>query len=57
MMKDMQLVDEEVFQELHAQFQKLHVDGGGYLNKKDLRFKLIRSKQKDQQSTWLIELS
>jgi hypothetical protein len=52
MLKDMQLVDEDVFQELHAQFQKLDVDGGGYLDKNDLRRKLIRTKQNDdQQST------
>ena len=42
MLKEMQLVDHEVFQELHAQFNKLDADGGGYLDKNDLKLLVMR---------------
>ena len=40
MLREMQYVDGEVFRELHAQFEKLDVDGGGYLDQDDLKRKL-----------------
>ena len=40
MLKEMQLVSEELFQELHQQFDKLDADGGGYLDQDDLKILL-----------------
>ncbi|KAL7562863.1 hypothetical protein ACA910_002478 [Epithemia clementina (nom. ined.)] len=37
MLKEMKLVSPDVFEELHTQFHKLDADGGGYLDKEDLR--------------------
>lgn len=37
MLKEMELVPEEQFEELHAQFERLDRDGGGYLDKEDLK--------------------
>ena len=45
MLKEMQLVDDEVFRDLHDQFKKLDLDGGGYLDKKDLKLKLLKQQQ------------
>lgn len=39
MLKEMELVPNEQFEELHAQFERLDVDGDGYLDKEDLKFK------------------
>jgi potassium channel subfamily K len=47
MLKEMELVSEDQFEELHAQFKKLDVDGGGYLDKTDLSMILSRRAQKN----------
>ena len=47
MLKEMDLVTEQQLEELRTQFERLDVDGGGYLDKKDLKLKLF---QKDLQS-------
>ena len=44
-LKEMKLVDEEQFAELHAQFARLDIDRGGYLDKEDL--KLMAERQID----------
>jgi Ca2+-binding EF-hand superfamily protein len=36
MLREMGLVEAEEFDELHGQFHRLDVDGGGYLDKNDL---------------------
>lgn len=43
MLKEMDLVTEKQFEELHSQFQRLDADGGGYLDKKDLKLKLFQN--------------
>ena len=40
MLKEMDLVSETQFEELHRQFHHLDVDGGGFLDKNDIREKL-----------------
>jgi potassium channel subfamily K len=47
MLKEMELVSEEQFEELHAQFKKLDVDGGGYLDKMDLSMILSKRAPKN----------
>jgi potassium channel subfamily K len=39
MLKEMELVPQEQFDELHAQFERLDADGGGFLDKNDLKLK------------------
>jgi potassium channel subfamily K len=45
MLREMQLVDDEQFAELHAQFARLDVDGSGSLDQEDLRLLAERKKQ------------
>jgi potassium channel subfamily K len=50
MLKEMEMVDQDVFRELHEQFNKLDADGGGYLDKRDLRLMVSRREQERAQS-------
>merc|ERR1719401_169426 len=47
MLKQMQLADDDLFRELHSQFDKLDADNGGYLDRRDLRL-MIERRQKEQ---------
>lgn len=47
MLKSMQLVDDDLFRELHEQFDKLDVDGGGCLDRRDLRL-MVERRQKER---------
>ena len=40
MLQEMDLVSAEEFDELHAQFDKLDIDGGGYLDKADIQVRV-----------------
>ena len=42
MLKEMELVSDEQFEELHNQFSKLDLDKGGYLDKKDLKLLIAK---------------
>ena len=43
MLKEMELVSQEEFAELHDQFEKLDTDGGGFLDKNDLKELLTKT--------------
>ena len=48
MLQEMELVNEEEFAELHEQFAKLDVDGGGFLNKRDIQLRLEKQNASEQ---------
>jgi potassium channel subfamily K len=48
MLREMQLVDDDQFAELHAQFERLDVVGNGYLDQEDLR---LRKEQNAESET------
>lgn len=43
MLREMELVTEQQLEELRTQFDRLDVDGGGYLDKNDLKLKLFQN--------------
>lgn len=45
MLKEMDLVDASVFDQLHEQFRRLDVDGGGFLDKQDLKKRWLVQEQ------------